>query len=55
MDTAFPILGLLRSAETMTIEVLNGNMVPIRTLMSTTQIPKLLAVDYADQNGIYTS
>ena len=54
MDTAFPILGLLRSAETMTIEVLNGNMVPIRTLMSTTQIPKLLAVDYADQNGIYT-
>ena len=54
MDTAFPILGLLRSAETMTVEVLNGNMVPIRTLMSTTQIPKLLAVDYADQNGIYT-
>ena len=52
MDTAFPILGLLRSAETMTIEVLNGNMVPIRTLMSTTQIPKLLAVDYAGNGAL---
>lgn len=52
MDTAFPILGLLRSAETMTVEVLNGNMVPIRTLMSTTQIPKLLAVDYAGNGAL---
>ena len=54
MEQAFPLLGMLRSAQTLTVEVTDENGTPLRTNISATQIPKLLGVDISSAQAAYT-
>ena len=45
---------MLRSAQTLTVEVTDENGTPLRTNISATQIPKLLGVDISSAQAAYT-
>jgi len=49
MDDTYPILGMLRSAETVKIEVTDEDGNVIRLLQTATQLPKVLGVDAGGQ------
>ena len=54
MDTAFPLLGMLRSAQTLKVEVTDADGTPLRTIISATQIPKLLGADISSAQAAYS-
>lgn len=54
MEDAFPLLGMLRSAQTLKIEVTDEAGTPLRTIISATQIPKLLGADITSAQAAYT-
>lgn len=54
MEETFPLLGMLRSAQTLRVEVTDETGTPLRTIISATQIPKLLGADITSAQAAYT-